>query len=48
MNVESCSHKKTECANSYHENPPKRILNRFYGLNSVEKMQIESDSSSHK
>ena len=26
-----------ECANSYHENPPNRILNRFFELNSVEK-----------
>ena len=33
LNVESCSHKNPECANSYHENPPNRILNRF--LNST-------------
>ena len=30
------SHQNPECANSNYENPPNRILNRFYELNSVE------------
>ena len=30
LNVESCSPKNPERANYYHENPPKRILNRFF------------------
>ena len=25
--------KNPECANSYHENPPNKILNRFFNLN---------------
>ena len=38
-----------ECANFHHENPPNRILNRFFKLNSVEnEMQLESESSSLK
>ena len=42
-------HKNPECANSFHENQPNRILNRFLELNSVEnKMQLESKSSSRK
>ncbi len=41
----SKTHKNLECANSYHENPPNRILNRVFELNSVEnKMQLKSDS----
>ena len=49
LNVESCSHKNPECANSCRENPPNRILNWFFELNSVEnKMQLESESSSCK
>ena len=36
LNVESCSHKNPECANSFLENPPNIILNRFFELNSVE------------
>jgi len=44
LNVESSPHKNPECAKSYHENPPKRKLNRFFQLNSVEnKMQLESE-----
>ena len=32
-----------------HKNPPNRILNRFFELNSAEnKMQLESESSSRK
>ena len=30
FNVESCSQKNPDCANYYHENPPNRILNRFF------------------
>ena len=46
LNVEPYSHKNPEFANSYHENPQNRILNRFFELNSVEnKMQLESESS---
>ena len=49
LNVESCSHQNTECANSNRKNSPNRILNRFFELNSVEnKMQLESESSSRK
>ena len=34
--------KNPECANSYHENLPNRILNRCFELNSVEnKMQLD-------
>ena len=29
LNVESCSRQHPECANSYHENTPNRIFNRF-------------------
>ena len=44
-----CSHHNVECANSHHENPPNRILNRFFEFNSVEnKMQLESKNSSRK
>ena len=36
---------KPRNANSYHENPPNRILTRFSGLNSVEnKMQLKQGS----
>jgi len=37
-----------KCVHSYkNENPPNRILNRFFELNSVKnKMQLESESSS--
>ena len=46
---ESCSNKNPECANSYHENLPNRILNRFFEVNSLEnKMQLESESASRK
>jgi len=49
LNVASCSHKNPECANAYHENPPNRILNWFFELNSLEnKMQLESESSNRK
>ena len=30
LNVESCFHQNPECANSNRENPPNRILNRFF------------------
>ena len=32
--TESCSHVNPEWANSYFENPPNRLLNRFFELNS--------------
>ena len=48
LNVESVSHKNPECANSYLENPPNRILNRFFELNSAEnKMQLKSESEGY-
>ena len=48
-NVEYCSYKNPECVNPYHENPPYRILKRFFKLNSVEnKMQLEFESSTRK
>ena len=43
------SDQNMNCANSYHENPLNRILNRFFKLNFVEnKMQLESECSSRK
>ena len=35
-NFKSCSHQNSECANSNRENPPNRIINRFFELNSAE------------
>ena len=43
VKVENKAHKNPECANFYHENPPNRLINRFFKLNSLEnKIQFES------
>ena len=46
LDVESCSDKNSKCANSYHQNPPNRILNRFFYQTLENKMQLKSLSSS--